>query len=71
MGEQTQSEVTAVLHDIHLVRGGRVKVDEAMMTDQPGVFAAGDLVNGGATVVQAIAEGVKAANAMHAYASAK
>jgi NADPH-dependent glutamate synthase beta subunit-like oxidoreductase/2,4-dienoyl-CoA reductase-like NADH-dependent reductase (Old Yellow Enzyme family) len=70
MGEQTQSEVTAVLHKVNLVRDGRVKVDSAMMTDQPGVFAAGDLVNGGTTVVQAIAEGVRAANAMNEYVAA-
>jgi glutamate synthase (NADPH/NADH) small chain len=35
-----------------------------METSRPGVFAGGDLVRGGATVVQAVADGRKAARAM-------
>jgi NADPH-dependent glutamate synthase beta subunit-like oxidoreductase len=35
-----------------------------MQTTRPGVFAAGDLVNGGATVVQAVADGYRAARAI-------
>ena len=36
--------------------------------DQPnGVFAAGDIVNGGTTVVQAVAEGTRAAREIDAY----
>jgi len=47
---------------------GLVKVDaESMATSRPGVFAGGDAVSGGATVVQAVAEGKRAAAAIAAY----
>jgi glutamate synthase (NADPH/NADH) small chain len=44
-------------------KGPRVDA-ETMETSRPGVFAGGDLVRGGATVVQAVADGRKAARAM-------
>ncbi len=37
---------------------------ETMQTSRPGIFAGGDLVNGGATVVQAVADGRRAARAI-------
>ena len=37
---------------------------ETMQTSRPGVYAGGDLVNGGATVVQAVADGRRAARAI-------
>ncbi len=40
---------------------------ESRMTSVEGVFAGGDAVSGGATVVQAVAEGKKAAKAIDAY----
>lgn len=47
---------------------GLVVVDpEAMTTSLEGVFAGGDITSGGATVVQAVAEGKKAAKAIVAY----
>lgn len=47
---------------------GLIVVDaDSMATSVPGVFAAGDVVNGGATAVQAVAEGKKAAAGILAY----
>ncbi|MCR4402885.1 MAG: NAD(P)-dependent oxidoreductase [Firmicutes bacterium] len=47
---------------------GLIPVDQStMMTPIEGVFAGGDAVDGGATVVKAVAEGRKAARAIHAY----
>jgi NADPH-dependent glutamate synthase beta subunit-like oxidoreductase len=47
---------------------GRIIVDpETGATSMPGVFAAGDVVNGGATAVQAFAEGKRAAAGVAAY----
>jgi len=40
-------------------------------TSRPGVFAEGDIVNGGATVVQAVADGNAAAEAIDAYLKRK
>ena len=34
-----------------------IKVDEHLMTSHQGIFAAGDVVRGGSTVVQSIADG--------------
>jgi NADPH-dependent glutamate synthase beta subunit-like oxidoreductase len=39
----------------------------SLETSKPGVFAAGDVVNGGTTVVQAVAEGRRAAEEIHEY----
>jgi glutamate synthase (NADPH/NADH) small chain len=48
--------------------GGLIAVDaESMATSAPGVFAAGDIVSGGATAVQAVAEGKRAAAGIVAY----
>jgi len=48
--------------------GGNLKVDpQTLATSFPGVFAAGDLVLGPASVVEAIAQGRKAAHIIEAY----
>ena len=47
---------------------GNIIVDEkTMMTARPGVFAGGDIVTGGATVILAAGAGKVAARAMHRY----
>ena len=46
---------------------GIVDVNDNFETGIPGVFAGGDVVNGGATVVQAVGEGKKAAKSMDDY----
>jgi len=48
-------------------RGLIVVDEETRMTSREGVFAGGDIVNGGDTVVQAIAEGKKAAKGIIEY----
>ena len=51
-----------------LTERGYIKVNEEnLMTSIPGVFAAGDIVTGAATVIQAMGAGRKAASAIHAY----
>ena len=51
---------------------GFLKIDpETLATSIPGVFAGGDIVSGGATVVQAVAEGKKAAVAITAWLDAR
>jgi glutamate synthase (NADPH/NADH) small chain len=47
---------------------GLIEFDpETMMTSLPGVFASGDITSGGATVVQAVAEGKRAAQGIREY----
>jgi glutamate synthase (NADPH/NADH) small chain len=53
--------------DLSLSKYGTLKVDSAMMTSIPGVFAAGDIVRGASLVVWAIRDGRDAAQAMHQY----
>jgi glutamate synthase (NADPH/NADH) small chain len=48
---------------------GTIKVKGNGETSKPGFFAAGDITSGGATVVEAIAQGVKVANAVDEYLS--
>ena len=50
---------------------GLIPVDEDTMqvTDRPGVFAGGDIVRGAGTVVEAVADGRRAATAIHAWLS--
>ncbi len=49
------------------VEKGLIKVDERMQTSREGVFAGGDVVNGGDTVVRAVSDGLKAAQAIDEY----
>ena len=48
---------------------GGIKVDASMMTTVPGVFAGGDSITGGATVIAALGQGRKAALSIHKYLS--
>jgi len=49
-------------------RWGNIEVDErTMMSSRPGVFAGGDIVTGGATVILAAGAGKVAARAIHRY----
>jgi len=48
---------------------GGIVVDENLMTNIEGVFAGGDAISGGATVIQALGEGRKAAKSIHNYLS--
>jgi len=54
--------------DLKFNRWGNILVDgETMATSKPGVFAGGDIVTGGATVILAMGAGRKAAAAIHTY----
>ncbi len=52
---------------LRTVDGKRVRVDEEFQTTRPGVFAGGDNVNGADLVVTALADGRRAAEAIHHY----
>ena len=53
--------------DLETSRKGTVIVDEKGKTSKARVWAGGDLVSGGATVISAMGEGRRAAMAMHEY----
>ncbi len=53
---------------LEINRWGNITVDnQTGLTSKPGVFAGGDIVSGGATVILAMGDGRRAARAMHEY----
>ncbi len=68
IGTSANPLLTATCPDLKLNRWGNIEVDEATgMTSIPGVFAGGDIVRGGATVILAMGDGKKAARSIDAY----
>lgn len=69
IGTAAATEVPVIAKGLQTKAKGIVEVNENFETNLPGIFAGGDLVNGGATVVQAVGEGKKAAQSIHNYIS--
>lgn len=63
IGQETESLVQQL--GLKCTGDGLLAVDEEMRTSDPMVFAGGDVVNGGKTLVQALGDGKKAAMAIH------
>ena len=53
------------IQGLELGRKGTIKVDEQMESSIPMIYAGGDIVRGGATVILAMGDGRRAAEAMH------
>lgn len=58
--------VPASVKGLELGRKGTIAVDEQMRSSIPTIFAGGDIVRGGATVILAMGDGRRAAAEMHA-----
>jgi len=71
IGQGPDHSLASILSGIQTKGRGLIVVDENQMTSRKGVFAGGDIVNGGDTVVQAIAEGKKAAEGIINYLKSK
>ncbi|MBN1352475.1 FAD-dependent oxidoreductase [candidate division KSB1 bacterium] len=68
IGQQVDPGIQILLQDVEFTRNGLVSVKAgSQATTRKGVFAGGDIVNGGTTAVQAVAEGLRAANEIDAY----
>jgi NADPH-dependent glutamate synthase beta subunit-like oxidoreductase len=67
IGTRPGGELTNLAKGLKTKGKGIVDVNEDFETGVPGVFAGGDVVNGGATVVQAVGEGKKAAQSIDNY----
>ena len=52
-------------------RGNTLTIDEELATTLEGIFAAGDVVTGPSSVVEAMASGKKAAQSVHRFLTAK
>lgn len=65
-GQEKQTSFLEKIDGLSFDNAGKIEVDpETMQTTNPLYFAAGDAVNGGMEVVNACADGKKAAKAMH------
>lgn len=67
VGTQANPLLTSTSPDLKLNKWGNIEVDENGMTSMPGVFAGGDIVRGGATVILAMGDGKKSAAGIDAY----
>ncbi len=68
IGQQTDAPWAKQIQQLTFDRRGRLQVSaETLQTGLPQVFAGGDAVSGPATVIEAIAAGHKAADAMHRF----
>jgi len=61
--------IPSSIKGLEVTRWGTIVVNEQMQSAIPTIFAGGDIVRGGATVILAMGDGRKAAAAMHDYLS--
>ncbi len=71
IGTRANPLLTATAPDLKLNRWGNIETDENGLTSLEGVFAGGDIVRGGATVILAMGDGKKAAAAINRYLAGK
>ena len=69
VGTRSNPLLTATAPDLVLNRWGNIASDDKGATSLPGVYAGGDIVRGGATVILAMGDGKQAATAIHNYLS--
>jgi glutamate synthase (NADPH/NADH) small chain len=67
VGTRANPLLTSTCPDLKLNKWGNIEVDENGMTSIPGVFAGGDIVRGAATVILAMGDGKRSAQAINRY----
>ncbi len=67
IGTRPNPLLTATCPDLKLNKWGNIEVDDNQMTSIDGLFAGGDIVRGGATVILAMGDGKNAAESIDAY----
>ena len=71
IGTRANPLLTSTCPDLKLNKWGNIEVDENRMTSIAGLFAGGDIVRGGATVILAMGDGKTAAAAIDRYIRSK
>lgn len=71
LGTQANPLLTAAAPELELNRWGNIVANETGATNLPGVFAGGDIIRGGATVILAMGDGKRAATAIAEYLAAR
>lgn len=70
IGQKPELSFLTPADGVALTPGGTIRVDPATLaTSAPGIFAGGDVAFGPRNLIEAVANGKKAAHAMHAYLS--
>ena len=67
VSQELGSSIASSVKDIGTQPSGLLVADDDGNTSRPGVFAAGDAAHGARTVVEAVANGKRVAETMHAY----
>jgi glutamate synthase (NADPH/NADH) small chain len=68
VGQGANPLIRSTTPDLHVNKWGNIVADRGTgATEKKGVFAGGDIVTGGATVISAMGAGRRAARAIHAY----
>ena len=68
VGQGANPLIRSTTPDLHVNKWGNIVADpQTGATEKKGVFAGGDIVTGGATVISAMGAGRRAARAIHAY----
>ena len=66
IGQRPPSDLATSLPGVRFLPNGLIRVEPASgATSRPRVYAGGDIVNGGTTAAQAVAEALRAARAIH------
>jgi glutamate synthase (NADPH) small chain len=71
VGTRANPLLTKTAPDLKLNKWGNIETDENGLTSLKGVFAGGDIVRGGATVILAMGDGKKSAQAINRYLAEK
>jgi len=72
VGTDPNPLIPRTIQGLEVTKWGTIVVNEAnMQTAVPEIFAGGDIVRGGATVILAMGDGKKAAESLHAYLQGK
>ncbi|HEY6008540.1 MAG TPA: FAD-dependent oxidoreductase, partial [Geobacteraceae bacterium] len=71
VGTRANPLLTATAPDLVLNKWGNIAADDNGATSIPGVFAGGDIVRGGATVILAMGDGKNGAAAINDYLKGK
>jgi hypothetical protein len=67
IGQEVEQSIFEAFPQLERASGGTVKVDDGFATSIPSIFAAGDVIRGPSSVVEAIADGRKLADAIDKY----
>ena len=71
IGQQADLSFLKAEEGVEVTPRGILKIDENLMTTAPGVFAGGDVAFGPRVLVEAVANGHRAARSIHIYLSGK